>query len=82
MLLKYSWILALLGTVAAQSADGSEYNNPTAGPPASFFAAATSIPVAALHAAATKASVAAGSAATYAVNTDSNSPISIIHKTG
>lgn len=80
MSLKYSWILGLLGTAAAQSVDGSKYNNPTSGPPASFFAAATSIPVAALNAAATKASIAAGSAATYAVNTNSNSPKSIIYK--
>ncbi|RAL15906.1 glycoside hydrolase family 75 protein [Aspergillus homomorphus CBS 101889] len=73
--------LALLGLSAsavAQTVDGSKYNSPTAGPPASYFAAASSIPVAAIQSAAAKAS-SVPSLATYPVNTDKNSPKSTIH---
>ncbi|KAF3388302.1 Endo-chitosanase C [Penicillium rolfsii] len=70
--------LALFGTTLAQSVDGSKYNNPTAGPPASFFAAATTVPVAALQSAAAKASTAAKDA-TYPINGDSGAPKSTIH---
>lgn len=80
MSLKYSWILALLGAATAQSVDGSKYNNPTAGPPASFFTAATTIPVAALQTAAAKASIAAGNVATYPVYNDDSTPTATIHK--
>jgi chitosanase len=70
--------LALLGTSFAQSVDGSKYNNPTAGPPASYFAAATTIPVAALQSAAAKASTAA-SDATYPINGDGGAAKVTIH---
>jgi chitosanase len=81
MTIKYSIpavLLALLGTGFAQSVDGAQYNNPTAGPPASFFAAATTIPVAALQTAAAKASTAA-SDATYPINGDSGAKKVTIH---
>ncbi|RAH61625.1 extracellular chitosanase CsnC [Aspergillus piperis CBS 112811] len=71
-------LLALAGSVKAQSVDGSKYNSPTNGPPASYFAAATTLPVAALQSAAAKAS-SVPSKATYPVNTDKNSPKSTIH---
>jgi hypothetical protein len=70
--------LALFGSALAQSVDGSQYNNPTAGPPASFFAAATTVPVAALQSAAAKASTAAKDA-TYPINGDGGAPKSTIH---
>ncbi|KAJ5168561.1 uncharacterized protein N7482_004155 [Penicillium canariense] len=70
--------LALLGPALAQSVDGKQYDNPTAGPPASYFAAATTVPVAALHSAAAKASTAAKDA-TYPVNNDSGAAKSTIH---
>lgn len=47
--------LALLGTALAQSKGGSKYDNPTAGPPSSLFAAAPTAPVSALQSAAAKA---------------------------
>ncbi|GKZ24489.1 hypothetical protein AbraIFM66951_010713 [Aspergillus brasiliensis] len=71
-------LLALAGSVHAQSVDGDKFNSPTAGPPASYFAAATTLPVAALQSAAAKAS-SVPSKATYPVNTDKNSPKSTIH---
>lgn len=70
--------LALFGSTLAQSVDGSQYNNPTAGPPASYFAAASTVPVAALQSAAAKASTAAKDA-TYPINGDSGAPKSTIH---
>ncbi|CAK49178.1 uncharacterized protein An03g05260 [Aspergillus niger] len=70
--------LALAGSVKAQSVDGSKYNSPSNGPPASYFAAATTLPVAALQSAAAKAS-SVPSKATYPVNTDDDSPKSTIH---
>ncbi|KAJ5666060.1 uncharacterized protein N7477_008508, partial [Penicillium maclennaniae] len=70
--------LALLSPTFAQSVDGSKYNNPTAGPPASYFAAATSVPVAALKSAAAKASTAAKDA-TYPVNNDGGAAKVTIH---
>lgn len=70
--------LALLSPTFAQSVDGSKYNNPTAGPPPSYFAAATSIPVAALKSAAAKASTAAKDA-TYPINNDGGAAKVTIH---
>jgi chitosanase len=70
--------LALLSPTFAQSVDGSKYNNPTAGPPSSYFAAATSIPVAALKSAAAKASTAAKDA-TYPINNDGSAAKVTIH---
>ncbi|PYH40795.1 glycoside hydrolase family 75 protein, partial [Aspergillus saccharolyticus JOP 1030-1] len=73
--------LALLGlfpSATAQRVDGSKYNSPTGGPPASYFAAASSIPVAVIQSAAAKAS-SVPSLATYPINTDKNSPKSTIH---
>ncbi|KAK5798044.1 hypothetical protein VI817_004335 [Penicillium citrinum] len=58
--------------------DGSKYDNPTAGPPASYFAAATTVPVAALQSAAVKASTAAKDA-TYPINSDSGAKRVTIH---
>ncbi|KAJ5305147.1 ribonuclease H-like domain-containing protein [Penicillium atrosanguineum] len=70
--------LALLNPAFAQSVDGSKYNNPTAGPPSSYFAAATSVPVAALKSAAAKASTAAKDA-TYPINNDGGAAKVTIH---
>ncbi|KAJ5933561.1 hypothetical protein N7454_005890, partial [Penicillium verhagenii] len=81
MVLGYSFLLALFITsslTSAQSVDGSKYNNPTAGPPASYFAAATSIPVASLKNAAAKASTAAKDA-TYPINSNSGAAKVTIH---
>jgi hypothetical protein len=71
-------LLALFGTGFAQTVDGSKYNSPTAGPPASYFAAATTIPIAALQTAAAKASTAAQDA-TYPINGDSGAKKVTIH---
>ncbi|KAJ5657886.1 uncharacterized protein N7484_001535 [Penicillium longicatenatum] len=70
--------LAVVNPTFAQSVDGSKYNNPTAGPPASYFAAATSIPVAALKSAAAKASTAAKDA-TYPINNSGGAAKVTIH---
>ncbi|KAJ5272895.1 hypothetical protein N7478_008020 [Penicillium angulare] len=70
--------LAIFGQTLSQSVDGSKYNNPTAGPPASYFSATTTIPVAALQTAAAKASKAAKDA-TYPVNSDSGAAKVTIH---
>ena len=70
--------LALVSPTVAQSVDGSKYNNPTAGPPSSYFAAATSIPVAALKSAAAKASTAANDA-TYPINNNGGAVKVTIH---
>ncbi|KAJ5190914.1 uncharacterized protein N7498_009899 [Penicillium cinerascens] len=70
--------LALFGPTLAQSVDGSKYNNPTAGPPSSFFAAATSIPVAALQSAAANADTAAKDA-TYPVDYNDGAAKVTIH---
>jgi chitosanase len=81
MVSKYSVpiaLLAFLGTGFAQTVDGSKYNSPSAGPPASYFAAATTIPVAALQTAAAKASTAA-QVATYPINGDSGAKKVTIH---
>lgn len=71
-------LFSLAGTAIAQQVDGAQFNNPTAGPPASYFAAATTIPVAALQSAAAKASTAA-SKSTYAINNDGGSQKVTIH---
>ncbi|KAJ5388228.1 hypothetical protein N7509_010769 [Penicillium cosmopolitanum] len=71
--------LGLTSPVLSQSVDGSKYNNPTAGPPASYFAAATTVPVAALQSAAAKASEAAKDA-TYPINSDNGAKRVTIHK--
>ncbi|KAJ5752206.1 hypothetical protein N7520_009123 [Penicillium odoratum] len=70
--------LALSSLTLAQSVDGSKYNNPTAGPPSSFFAAATTIPVAALKNAASTASTAAKDA-TYPINNGGGAAKVTIH---
>ncbi|KAJ5594925.1 uncharacterized protein N7459_001133 [Penicillium hispanicum] len=70
--------LLVLSPVLAQSVDGSKYNSPSAGPPSSYFAAATSLPVAALQSAAAKASTAANDA-TYPVNNDDGAAKVTIH---
>ncbi|KAJ5805961.1 uncharacterized protein N7503_003563 [Penicillium pulvis] len=70
--------LALVNPTVAQTVDGSKYNNPTAGPPSSYFAAATSIPVAALKSAAAKASTAAKDA-TYPINNSGGAAKVTIH---
>lgn len=70
--------LALVIPVSSQTVDGSEYNNPTAGPPASYFAAATTIPVTALQSAAAKASTAAKNA-TYPISPDGGAKRITIH---
>ncbi|KAJ5921001.1 hypothetical protein N7466_009327 [Penicillium verhagenii] len=81
MVLGYSFLLALFiafSLTSAQSVDGSKYNNPTAGPPSSYFAAATSIPVASLKSASAKASTAAKDA-TYPINSNSGAAKVLIH---
>ncbi|KAJ5523646.1 hypothetical protein N7513_013190 [Penicillium frequentans] len=70
--------LALVNPTVAQSVDGSKYNSPTAGPPSSYFAAATSIPVAALKSAAAKANTAAKDA-TYPINNSGGAAKVTIH---
>ncbi|CAI7644971.1 unnamed protein product [Penicillium glandicola] len=72
-------LFALFGTVIAQTVVGSDFNNPSAGPPASYFAAAATIPVAAFKTAAAKASTAA-SDATYPINGNSGAQRVTIHK--
>jgi chitosanase len=54
------------GIVTSQTVTGADYNKPSAGPPASFFAATSTINVQALKTAAAKASK-TGKSATYAV---------------
>ncbi|CAG8420212.1 unnamed protein product [Penicillium salamii] len=81
MMLKYSLaaaLVALVGTGLAQQVDGAQFNNPTAGPPASYFAAAATIPVAALQSAATQVSTAA-SKSTYAINNNGGAQKVTIH---
>lgn len=72
-------LLALVGTGLAQQVDGSDYDRPAGGPPASYFTAATTIPVAALQTAAAKASRAALDA-TYPINFDRGAAKSTIYK--
>ncbi|KAJ5773064.1 hypothetical protein N7457_007960 [Penicillium paradoxum] len=72
-------LLASLGTALAQTVDGSDYDSPNGGPPASWFTASSTIPVAALKSAAAKASSAA-SDATYPINFDKGAAKSTIHK--
>ncbi|KAJ5959369.1 uncharacterized protein N7479_006519 [Penicillium vulpinum] len=71
-------LFALFGTGLSQTVDGASFNKPTAGPPASYFAAGSSIPVAALKSAAAKASTAAKDA-TYLNNNDSGAKKSTIY---
>lgn len=83
IMVKYSCIIsialcALFSTGLAQTVDGAKFNNPTAGPSASYFAAATTIPAAALESAAAKVSTAA-SDATYPVNFDKGAEKSTIY---
>ena len=72
-------LLALFETGHCQSVVGSKYNNPTAGPPASFFAATSTLPVAALQTAAAQASQAAVDA-TYPVTDGKNAAVVTIHQ--
>lgn len=70
---------ALFSSVAlGQTVDGSDYDSPNGGPPASYFAAASTMPVAALQAAAAKATK-VPSYATYPVSQDDNAKKSTIH---
>ncbi|EAW13238.1 glycoside hydrolase family 75 protein [Aspergillus clavatus NRRL 1] len=69
--------LLLLTPALAQKVQGPEYNKPSAGPPASFFAAAPTMPVAALKSAVARASVVPKNAA-YPVNQDGG-PTATIH---
>lgn len=81
MAIKFSALaasLALAAPALAQSVNGADYNSPTGGPPASFFAAGSSIPVSALKSAAAKASVAARDS-TYPVNGDGGAARVTIH---
>ncbi|PWY75357.1 hypothetical protein BO70DRAFT_95044 [Aspergillus heteromorphus CBS 117.55] len=71
-------VLALSGTVLGQIVDGGKYDVPTAGPPASFFAAATTLPVATLQTAAARASIVPPKAV-YPVSRESGAPLSTIH---
>lgn len=71
-------LFALAGTAVSQQVDGAQFNNPTAGPPASYFAAASTIPVAALQSAAAKASTAAAKS-TYAINNNGGAEKVTIH---
>ncbi|KAJ5248759.1 hypothetical protein N7468_000210 [Penicillium chermesinum] len=73
-----AFLALFVSQTAAQTVVGSKYNNPTAGPPASFFAATSTIPVAALQTAAAKATKAAKSA-TYAINNDGGAAKVTIH---
>ncbi|KAG2413844.1 hypothetical protein HFD88_003033 [Aspergillus terreus] len=71
--------LALFSSVAlGQTVDGSDYDSPNGGPPASYFAAASTMPVAALQAAAAKATK-VPSYATYPVSQDDDAKKSTIH---
>lgn len=68
----------LLNPAWGQTVVGSDYNDPSAGPPGSYFAAATTMPVAALVSAVAKASKVPQSAA-YLINNNGNSPTATIH---
>ncbi|KAH3201368.1 hypothetical protein KXV64_008612 [Aspergillus fumigatus] len=70
--------LALCNSALAQVVNGADYNKPNGGPPASFFAAASTMPVAALQAAAAKATK-VPSLATYPVSQDKGAAKSTIH---
>lgn len=70
--------LVLASPGFSQVVDGPSYDNPTAGPPASYFAAATTVPVAALQSAAAKSSTAAKDA-TYPINSDNGAKRVTIH---
>ncbi|KAJ5702227.1 hypothetical protein N7488_009775 [Penicillium malachiteum] len=71
-------VLILSLPTLSQNIDGSKYNDPTAGPPSSYFAAITTAPIAALQIAAVKASHAAKDA-TYPVNRSSGATQVTIH---
>ncbi|KAJ9487353.1 hypothetical protein VN97_g5972 [Penicillium thymicola] len=72
-------LLALFGSSSlAQTVKGPEFNKPDGGPPASYFAAGSSIPVAALQSAAAKASTAVPDA-TYPINGDKGATKVTIH---
>ncbi|KAJ5716140.1 hypothetical protein N7493_008051, partial [Penicillium malachiteum] len=71
-------VLIISRPTLSQNVDGSMYNDPTAGPPSSYFAAATTVPIAALQSAAAKASQAAKDA-TYPVNRSSGAVQVKIH---
>ncbi|CAG8061968.1 unnamed protein product [Penicillium olsonii] len=78
MLKTFAALFIFAGTCLAQQVNGAEFNNPTAGPPASYFAAATTIPVAALQSAAAKVSTAA-SKSTYVINNNGGAQRVTIH---
>lgn len=82
MVMKFTRNLALSMVFSAfalgQQVNGPDYDSPTGGPPAKFFAAAASIPVAGLRAAAAKASK-VPNLATYPVSLEKNAAKSTIH---
>lgn len=82
MAMKFTRNLALSMAFSAfalgQQVNGPDYDSPTGGPPAKFFAAAASIPVAGLRAAAAKASK-VPNLATYPVSLEKNAAKSTIH---
>lgn len=71
-------LLVLVCPALSDTVDGAKYNNPTAGPPESYFAAAITVPVAALKSAAAKTRTAAKNA-TYPVNASKGAERSTIH---
>ncbi|KAJ5093731.1 hypothetical protein N7456_009592 [Penicillium angulare] len=78
MYYSFAALIMLLGRALAQKVDGAQFNNPSAGPPSSYFAAAPNIPVAALQKAAAGANTAAKDA-TYPVNRNVGAPQVTIH---
>ncbi|PLN81936.1 Chitosanase-domain-containing protein [Aspergillus taichungensis] len=82
MVMKFTRNLALSVAFSAfalgQQVNGPDYDSPTGGPPAKFFAAAASIPVAGLQTAAAKASK-VPDLATYPVSLEKNAVKSTIH---
>lgn len=68
----------LLNPAWGQTVVGSRYDDPTAGPPGSYFAAATTMPVAALVSAVAKASKVPQSAA-FPINDSKSPPTATIH---
>lgn len=70
--------IGLLNPALGQTVVGSDYNDPSAGPPGSYFAAAITMPVAAVASVVAKASVVPQSA-TYRIYDDGDSPTATIH---
>jgi chitosanase len=70
--------MGLLNPALGQTVVGSDYNNPSAGPPGSYFAAATTMPVAAVASIVANASVVPQSAK-YPIHDSGNSPTATIY---